>query len=394
MEYINSLNTVLELVVNNKDVITDRYNLYEICKESTDLINLENHLYNASNCNITDFQKFKEALLDLHEALKYNELVISSPSEILRQWDSTKYGYADEHSKFWGLKIITDSDFIPYKTFTNEEYHIVYDIIYNDAFGNCAYDVIASYYNNYKTPIGRKVALKHWNECFKRVIANLIRLKKETKEDELCIYIPFLEDYKETATHVIELFEMAQDSANLLRNGDGANVGLENPDKIEKVDDMLTVFENWRDYLCQEDQELAEIIHEELIRRGLNPNKRTRFKENKYRTHFIGIVEDSKLETVTNQDTWEDKKEKSIKDKSAVIYYMLKDNINTDLLQKVIHYACCPQKEYAGANPNDTIYTYIKHPEKFLDKIDRINYIKENLEKYKFDNDYINKNIK
>lgn len=398
-DYREILKSLLQIIVENKEDIKDRETLCKLISGETEttymqLLYLEQDLYAAANCNISDFEGFKNTLLDLHEALQYNYSEFYAPHEILRQWDSTKYGYADEHDKFFGLKIITDSDFIPYKTFTKEEYHIVYDIIYNDAFEICAYDVVASYYNQYKTRIGRKVALKHWNNCFQKVIDALVNLKKETKENELCIYIPFLEDYKETATHIIELFEMAQDTVNLLRNGDGATVCLENPDKIEKVADMLTIFRDWRDSLWQDDQELAYIIHDEIIRRGLFPNSKLIVKENRYRKYFIDIAEPSEEKKDTMPDTWEEKKEKTIKDKSAVIYYMLKDNINTDLLQKVIHYACCPQKEYAGANPNDTIYTYIKHPEKFLDKIDRINYIKENLEKYKFDNDYINKNIK
>ena len=81
--------------------------------------------------------------------------------------------------------------------------------------------------------------------------------------------------------------------------------------------------------------------------------------------------------------------------RAAIIYYMLKDDVETSVIQKIIHYVCKPTKEYKGANPSDTIYTYVAHPEKsFLDKADRIDYIKETLKKYHFDEEYINKNIK
>ena len=74
---------------------------------------------------------------------------------------------------------------------------------------------------------------------------------------------------------------------------------------------------------------------------------------------------------------------------------MLKDDVETSVIQKVIHYACSPTQEYKGANASDTIYTYVAHPEKtFLDKSYRIDYIKETLQKYNFDEEYINKIIK
>ena len=98
---------------------------------------------------------------------------------------------------------------------------------------------------------------------------------------------------------------------------------------------------------------------------------------------------------IVRREKLEEQKEKTIKDRAAIIYYMLKDDVETSVIQKIIHYVCKPTKEYKGANPNDTIYTYVAHPEKsFLDKADRIDYIKETLKKYHFDEEYINKNIK
>jgi hypothetical protein len=151
---------------------------------------------------------------------------------------------------------------------------------------------------------------------------------------------------------------------------------LENPDDIMVIEDMETIFEEWRDRVAQEEgNDEATIIYDEMIRRGLCPNTKTTNNENKYRRYIIGIQEKSQEEVVP--PSAEKQKEKKVKDKTAVLYYMLKDKLDTVLMQKVIHYACTPQKEYKGAYPNDTIYTYVSHPEKLLDKMDRIDYVKE-----------------
>lgn len=395
------LQRVLRLIFNKKDSINDIKSLYSVCETDDDktvMSNLYSILSRAVNCHIENFKDLKQALLDLHEAyeLYYRTQgdALLDANEILRWWDSEKYGYADEHDKFWKLKIITDSDFIPYKSMTEEEYHIIYDILYNDACGTCAYDVVATYYNEYKTPIGRKVALKHWSKWFRKIIDNLQNYKQKATEGDVCIYIPFLDGYRETATHVIELFTMAEDSAILLGESDGESVNIENPTRLQRVESMYDIFWSWVERLCQEvNNEEGNIIYDEMVRRGLCPNTKTTNEVNLYRKKYIGTDESSLVKE--EKSTTEDVKEKSIKDRTAVIYYMLKDKVEIPIIQKVAHFVCCPNKEYKGADANDTIYTYIAHPnEKFLDKDDRIEYIAEMLTKYKYEEDYIKKNIK
>lgn len=392
---------VLSRIKEEQESIKDYSSLYSIFsgdEELTLIANLVSSLTRATNCHIESFEDLKQVLLDLGIAYKEypckTEYLLMNFCEILNWWNSEKYGYADEHDRFWKLQVITDSDFIPYKSFTEEEYHIVYDVLYNDACGSTAYDVVASYYNKYKTPIGRKVALMHWCKCFQKIIDALNVYKEKAFEGDVCVYIPFLDDYKQTATHTIEVFEMAKDAAILLRDTDVKDAPIENPDDIMAVDDMETIFTEWMDRLGEEtSEEGASIIYDEMIRRGLCPNTKICNSENKYRTYIIGAYEESPAEN--KHVSLEEQKEKSIKDRAAIIYYMLKDDVETSVIQKIIHYVCKPTKEYKGANPSDTIYTYVAHPEKsFLDKADRIDYIKETLKKYHFDEEYINKNIK
>lgn len=390
---------ILKIIFENQDAIKEEEHLYSfVSKDDAIFSHIIKDLKHSTNCHIASFKDLKDALIDLYKAyevlLERDGEVLMVGHEVLRWWNSDKYGYTDEHDRFWKLKIITDSDFIPYKTFTNEEYHIVYDILYNDACGSNAYDVVASYYNRYKTNIGRKVALKHWIKCFQIVIDSLSKWKERTHEEDVCIYIPFLNDYKETASHVIDVFEMAQDASNLLRNTNGEVVQIEKPEALVKILDMKSVFQAFQYRISQTvGEDKAMVIHDEMVRRGLCPNTKYTYKEDKYRTCIIGAYEESPAEN--KHVSLEERKEKSIKDRAAIIYYMLKDDVETSMIQKIIHYVCNPTKEYKGANPSDTIYTYVAHPEKyFLDKADRIDYIKETLQKYHFDEEYINKNIK
>lgn len=395
------LESILELIFDNKESIKDINSLYSIFETDNDKNMIHviiSTLSHAVNCHIENFKDLKNTLLDLYEAYKqylYKDVLdFADVCEILRLWDSEKYGYADEHDKFWKLKVITDSDFIPYKSMTEEEYHIIYDILYNDACGTCAYDVVATYYNEYKTPIGRKVALKHWSKWFQRIIDNLQNYIQNVKEGDVCVYIPFLDKYKETATHVMDLFIMAQDSAFFLGETDGETVTIENTKGVKRVPSMCDIFEKWALNLqFEESAEEANVIYDEMVRRGLSHNIKTINEVNLYRKKYIGTDESSLVKE--EKSTTEDVKEKSVKDRTAVIYYMLKDKVEIPIIQKVAHFVCNPTKEYKGANPNDTIYTYIAHPdEKFLDKADRIDYITEMLTKYKFEEDYIKKNIK
>lgn len=392
---------VLSRIKEEQESIKDYSSLYSIFsgdEELTLIANLVSSLTRATNCHIESFKDLKQVLLDLGIAYKEypckTEYLLMNFCEILNWWNSEKYGYADEHDRFWKLQVITDSDFIPYKSFTEEEYHIVYDVLYNDACGSSAYDVVASYHNKYKTPVGRKVALMHWCKCFQKIIDALNVYKEKTFEGDVCIYIPFLNGYKATASHIIEVFEMAQDASNLLRETGEEIAQIEKPDALVKIDSMEAVFENWRDNIAQEvGEDEAIIIYDEMIRRGLCPNTKNIYKEDKYRKYYIG-AQDNKPQD-NERLSLEEIKEKSIKDRAAIIYYMLKDDVETSVIQKIIHYVCKPTKEYKGANPSDTIYTYVAHPEKsFLDKADRIDYIKETLKKYHFDEEYINKNIK
>jgi hypothetical protein len=90
------------LIFNKKDSINDIKSLYSVCETDDDktvMSNLYSILSRAVNCHIENFKYLKQALLDLHEAyeLYYRTQgnALLDANEILRWWDSEKYGYAD-----------------------------------------------------------------------------------------------------------------------------------------------------------------------------------------------------------------------------------------------------------------------------------------------------------
>ena len=291
------------------------------------------------------------------------------------------------------MPVITDSDFIDYKNLSHTEYQVVYDILFNYEISPA--DIICKHYNAFKTHISRTVALKQWSRVFQKIIDSLSDWKKKSQKDEVCVCIPFLNEYQETASHTINLFLMAQEAIEILLIEKLVEAPIENPDYIEHVKDMNSMMEEWSERLSDElnTNKVYDIVYEERIRRGFIPNQKVH--GNEYRRYLISTedVDATILDNVVIKNTEGAKSSKSnLKEKVAVVYSMLCDSVENDLIQKVVHYAFKSEEEFVGANASDTIYTYINKPQKQLfDKIERINKVKDVLRKYGFDEERISK---
>lgn len=237
--------------------------------------------------------------------------------------------------------------------------------------------------------------MKQWSRVFQKIIDSLSEWKKKSKQGEVCVYIPFLREYKETASRTIHLFMMAQETIGLLLLEKVEKAPIENAECIEHVKDMDKMMEEWSQSLSEElnTNKVYNIVYDERVRRGFIPNKKVH--GNEYRRYLISAeeVDVTAIENVVTKNVEGSKSSKSnLKEKVAVIYSMLNDSVENELIQKVVHYAFKSDEEFVGAKASDTIYTYINKPKtQLFDKIDRINKVKEVLRKYGFSDEHISK---
>ena len=255
------------------------------------------------------------------------------------------------------------------------------------------YDVIANHYNNIQTPIFKIVRLKEWKSLIVNTLERLNKWKDDFKDASLIVKVPFV-GYSHYLDDAIRRYTSALDTITILiDNNIRENIPLENPD-------MFTEMPSLRELMMDYELELEEegylddawAVHQERIQRGFIRNEVIEDK-NAYRTILIGkddVKTNIKQSEITeNQQIIEE--DPAIR-RASVLYYMLKDKVDINLMHKVIHFATNAKKEYKGSNANDTIYTYLQHPEdRFLDKGYKIDYIKENLKKYKFSEEDIKK---
>lgn len=266
----------------------------------------------------------------------------------------------EEYYSLSELEIITDSQFINFKNLSNEDISIIYEVMLNGALGCSPYDVIVYHYNLYKTPIGRKVILKHWGDYFQYIIEKLEAYNRSTIKGSWCVYIPFLNEYKRSSQYTIKLFKMAKDATELIRELDGEKLQMEKAESLIVVGPMSDLFQKWKSEVLNEGDMLkAEVIDDEMMRRGiiLGEPKQSREK-------YWSLCISSKKQD--NDYYKEEGRTISKVEKAGVLYYMLRDCADDSLIYKVLHYVLNTGKQFKGADANDTIYTYIKHPERFL----------------------------
>ena len=127
------------------------------------------------------------------------------------------------------------------------------------------------------------------------------------------------------------------------------------------------------------DDELQNIIYDEIARRGFSVDRVPDAIDN-YRTKIIGIHKQHNEE----KDEGEKPEVVSTIRRVGVLYCMLSQyGVDLTGMNKICSYVCADNKPFKGAKPENTIYTYLAHPEnRLFDKQDKIDYIKEKLDKY------------
>jgi len=292
--------------------------------------------------------------------------------------------YYDTEKRFWNLPVITDTDFIDFQSYNDDEYQIVYGTLYNA--DDCAelYNFIAAMCNTAKVPILRKAWIDTLIKVIKAVISNLEKCKANNKGEELRVFIPFTEHYERTLSSTMDLFGFTLNVLTQIRESALEEIPLETTSgstyPIPRMADLMESLA--MDYAGSDDliiEDFADIVFDEIARRGLKHGK-VPYTFNYYRAEVIN----NKVKSRGEKDEGEKPEVVSTIRRVGVLYCML-NQYGVDLtgMNKICSYVCADNKPFKGAKPENTIYTYLAHPEnRLFDKQDKIDYIKEKLDKY------------
>ena len=292
--------------------------------------------------------------------------------------------YYKTSKQFWNLPVITDTDFVDSQYFFGAEYQIVYGTLYNHWDCSKLYNFIVAMCNNAKSPIFRKAWTDKLIKAIKTVISNLEKCKANYKGEELRVFIPFTEQYEGTLSSTIDLFGFTLNVLNQIRESDLAEIPFErtteNNYPLPLMDSLMeSLVEEYEDGIIYEN--FANIVYDERVRRGLIHGKQVPNTFNYYRAEVIGNNKNRK-----RVEKNEDEKPEVVKKvrRVGVLYCMLSQyNVGLAGMNKICSYVCADEQEFKGASPENTIYNYLVKPQKRLfDKQDKIDYIKEKLEKY------------
>ena len=377
----------------------------------------------------------KKAISTLEEL----DVSVSDIGAILYNWNRRRYGYNDENHTSELVSYITDSDFINSREFSQQEFHLVFDILYNDNYDITPYDVVASYYNKLHTMPGKKVALQHWFNCFQHLIDKLSSYNKPYVKTY--ILIPFLrkefsdktfipdpfadripmdkstidtdvrrillkkEDYHRSLAYVIELYKTAQEATQILKAWNESTAPLESSATILEFDDIRNVFKRWCFYSTLINRQEGLVIQGEMIRRGYinKPFKHNELELN-YRRYFIeqnksdDRIEDDEedMPNLSHIEHGNDFTE-DIKCKLGILLGMLYADpcVDKKTIARVAHFVCEGDKNISKFNKSSsTTYVYCHNIEKLTqNNQDREAYINKTLNLYGVQNMSIQKVI-
>ena len=292
--------------------------------------------------------------------------------------------YYKTSKQFWNLPVITDTDFVDSQYFFGAEYQIVYGTLYNHWDWLKLYNFIVAMCNNAQSPIFRKAWTDKLIKAIKTVISNLEKCKANYKGEELRVFIPFTEQYEGTLSSTIDLFGFTLNVLSQIRESDLAEIPFErttdNNYPIPLMNSLMeSLVEEYEDGVIYED--FANIVYDERVRRGLIRGKQVPHTFNYYRAEVIGNNK-SRSKGEKNED--EKPEVVSTIRRVGVLYCMLSQyGVDLTGMNKICSYVCADSKPFKGAKPENTIYTYLAHPEdRLFDKQDKIDYIKEKLDKY------------
>lgn len=275
-----------------------------------------------------------------------------------------------------------------------DDYRVIYGILHNDAQGSAdAYDVIAYTFNYIDSPIQRKATMMRWQRIIQTALERMDKAMDSVEEDtSIEVNVPFI-DYCDSVKHTRQIFLGALDVIGLLLETDGKEE-LPHSDELSlpttMFDDMETFMIKANEGEYGMDYFWGNAIANEMIDRGLL--RKDKFPTvYSYRASLVGT-----FKAKEEKRTAVSRKGISNINKVGVLYYMLKDTgVDIKTMNRIAHYFLINEDEFKGTNgSNDSIYTYLSHPERLTDKQDKTDYIKEQLAKYGFDESFIAKYVK
>lgn len=293
------------------------------------------------------------------------------------------------------IKYITDTDFIK-ERLEGDEYSLIYGIIQHSTHNTelrdkYIYNLTVVLCLKQETRLLRIVKVKQWIALVEKIVGLLQTYGKGT-----LVTIPFCNIYGYEIDEVINSFQL---SLSLLQELLVSN--FENMEVIEYIYrcyPIQSLEELFFNLVIEIDSGIFEgmdstdsyIVYDEMIRRGLNVDKRVispseHYNDNLYYKRFIGATKPKMniIEDYSETD-YEVVKYKGYDiERIGVIYYMLRDALkdNQELLIKVANYAI--DKDYILQNrANNAAYKYIHTPTLLIDKVQKIEKICKQLERY------------
>lgn len=290
---------------------------------------------------------------------------------------------------------ITDTDFIRNRL-EGDEYSLIYGIIQHTTHNSelrdkYIYNLTIVLCLKQETNLLRLVKVKQWIALLERTIQLLQAYDKRT-----LVTIPFCNIYGYEIDEIINSFQLSCSVLQELLISNFQNMEvieyIYRCYPIQSLEDLFfnLVIEIDTGIFEGMDSRDSYIIYDEMIRRGLNVDRRViapseHYDDNLYHKQFIGSTK-PKINII--EDYSEDDNEK-IKPKGynieriGVIYYMLRDALkdNQELLIKVANYVV--DKDYIPqSRANNAAYKYIHNPSLLIDKVQKIEKICMQLERY------------
>ena len=306
-------------------------------------------------------------------------------------------------------RIITDTDFISPLPTEGDFYELLYGSLYH--IGNQTPHKYEFVYNltvllciKQQVTLLRRVCAKEWKASLKDILKELYKQKKEA--DSIIVSIPFI-DYYETVERTIAVLEFVCDVLDELLSTDFKGLELLKIDyealghKFYPIPAMEEFFKQLAEQLYptlvyQFRYPDARCVTDEAVRRGFLPasDASEDYDKDLYRSEILMIEGDYAKESEGHESVIkESDKEKDVsvskedigtvcaENQIGVLYYMLNGKVDADLLVKVGNFII--NKDYnISKRANNSVYKYIHCPTVFLEKLERIEYIKSQLQRY------------
>lgn len=299
---------------------------------------------------------------------------------------------------------ITDLDFIPSNIREGGDYHLVYGILLH--FHHYAYGEVEYIYNlicllclKQKTQILRRIMAKRWITILKDIIN---RLDKYASDDSIYVEIPFCEIFYADVMEIRNAYDFSCSILEELIDSDFSNMELAKIESKTQLVEVIYPVKSMKELFLDLMEKVKDgyfeftdmnsvdpdMIYDEMCTRGLwFESKNENYRENnQYRKHLLGGKIKREFTYVVDEDS--EFEEVVVKRKEfqvlGPIFYMLKDALgdNEELLVKVASFAA-NSKFDKNSKANTTAYKYFRSPENFfLNKIDKIQYIRQQLDKY------------